>query len=74
MKKSLYALEYKVGDSQIIVFNCEGKRDSIFLTHYEAKVEKHNIFQYYKTHYPQEKYKFRDFKIVKYIQERKENK
>lgn len=65
MKKCLYTIEY----DNIIVYNWETKKDCVFLTYIEAQIDRHKAAKSYKKRFPQYKTKFKDFKIVKYLQE-----
>lgn len=68
MNKSLYTVEFE----ELIVYDWEKKKDSIFECRREAQIARHKLFQYYKQYFPQYKYRFKDFKIVEYIQKNKE--
>ena len=69
--KTLYAIEY---DNQV-VWDWEDKRDAIYLGLYETKQNKHRIWWYYKNNVKMlQKVRFKDFKIIEYKQQIKENK
>lgn len=65
MRKSLYSIEY----DNIVVYDWGAKRDCIFTSYGEAQIARHKIAKLYKERFPQYKTKFKDFKIVKYLQE-----
>lgn len=65
MRKCLYSIEY----DNIVVYDWDAKRDCVFTTYSEAQIDRHKIAKLYKERFPQYKTKFKDFKIVKYLQE-----
>jgi hypothetical protein len=65
VKKCLYSIEY----DNIVVYDWDAKRDCIFVTYAEAQITRHKVAKLYKERFPQYKTKFKDFKIVKYLQE-----
>lgn len=65
MRKYLYSIEY----DNIVVYDWDAKRDCIFTTYTEAQIARHEVAKSYKERFPQYKTKFKDFKIVKYLQE-----
>lgn len=65
MRKCLYSIEY----DDIVVYDWDTERDCIFVTYAEAQIARHKVSKLYKERFPQYKTKFKDFKIVKYLQE-----
>ena len=65
MRKCLYSIEY----DNIVVYDWDTEKDCIFVTYAEAQIARHKVAKLYKERFPQYKTKFKDFKIVKYLQE-----
>ena len=63
MERTLYVIEYDCEKFNVICYDGQNYRLAVYETLYEAKKEKHRIYQQCKQN---SKVKFKDFKIVEY--------